>query len=394
MKLLNVVFVVTLSSIAFNSFGMNAIKNYFTSQATKDLLRASQELNINGVRAALAAGADVNGQGRYYYRYYQMTPLICAVDAVKTLTTDDHNIFQQRQRVCMDILTALIAAHANVNAQDTYGRTALMIASSRGLIGPVKILIAAGADVDLKTKKEKMTALLYATKFGTAPHSGAPAAQQRIIEALIGAGANVNAQDEEGNTPLMIEVQPCYDGVCWNSIAIIKAFLVAGADTSLRNKKGQTALDRIDDSKFNVLYILNKKQLLKAVNDLDYPAVKEALNLWPISVDASDEYGNTVLHLAAGTTKKNTYDVDSFAAAVSITKELLERGAEIRKNKNRETPIDVALVLPDSPIVKVYKNYAKRRSDIKKALEEARTQHKAEVAQDYKEMKKAYPGDW
>jgi len=53
---------------------------------------------------------------------------------------------------------------------------------------------------------------------------------------LIHAGANVNAQDRYGVTPLM-------QAVVGNNIAAVPTFIAAGADPKLKDFRGDTALD-------------------------------------------------------------------------------------------------------------------------------------------------------
>lgn len=65
-----------------------------------------------------------------------------------------------------------------------------------------------------------------------------------LVELLVAAGADVNATDAEGNTPLITALASCGD-LDWDAPAVIKttqALLVAGADVSIRNKAGHTAL--------------------------------------------------------------------------------------------------------------------------------------------------------
>jgi ankyrin repeat protein len=92
---------------------------------------------------------------------------------------------------------ALLAEGADVNAQDGFGRNALMWASFWGDIGTVEALIGAGADVDAKGKFG-LTAIMDAASRG---HTG-------VVKALIGAGADVGARDELGNTFFTSAFQP------------------------------------------------------------------------------------------------------------------------------------------------------------------------------------------
>lgn len=89
---------------------------------------------------------------------------------------------------------------ANVNAlTNWYGKTPLMYAAQGDQLNAVKLLIASGADVSLRTEvkdswageldRDHRTALMYAAENASAP----------VIDALIRAGADVTAKDSKGN---------------------------------------------------------------------------------------------------------------------------------------------------------------------------------------------------
>jgi ankyrin repeat protein len=83
-----------------------------------------------------------------------------------------------------------------------------------------EMLISAGADFELKNQ-EGQTALF------------SNCYEPKVIEVLLAHGANVDAMDNEGQTPLM----DC------NWVPTVKVLLNAGANSSLRDKQGNTALD-------------------------------------------------------------------------------------------------------------------------------------------------------
>ena len=83
---------------------------------------------------------------------------------------------------------------ADVNAQDDYGDTVLMVAAVNGRTEAVAALIKAGADVNAKERELDVTALLQAAVNG---HS-------ETVAALIKGGADVNAKNKKGLTPLKL----------------------------------------------------------------------------------------------------------------------------------------------------------------------------------------------
>jgi len=64
------------------------------------------------------------------------------------------------------------------------------------------------------------------------------------VQLLIDAGADLNVQEEEGRTALMLAAQDCDSKDCnsKSSIEAVKVLLQAGADLSIRSKDGRTAL--------------------------------------------------------------------------------------------------------------------------------------------------------
>lgn len=123
-----------------------------------------------------------------------------------------------------DITRFLLEKGANVNSRDPEtGETPLMAAV--GSLDSFKLLLARGADVNA-TDNSGNSALRSATVMET--NTG-------FITLLGEHGANVNAQDSSGRTALMDASDMCRD---WE----IKALLAVGADPSIVDKTGRTAL--------------------------------------------------------------------------------------------------------------------------------------------------------
>lgn len=145
-----------------------------------------------------------------------------------------------------EVLAALAEqGHADLEARDAEGLTALMLAAAlprQGPAGAVKPeidvpisdivgasscewLIAAGADCEARDR------------FGrTALHLAAPNRRLHAVAALVRGGAKLDALDELGRTPLMRALAAAAQ------IEIIELLLAAGADPDLRDVHGWTAL--------------------------------------------------------------------------------------------------------------------------------------------------------
>ncbi len=112
-----------------------------------------------------------------------------------------------------------IQAGADVNAADRWGDTPLLIASYRGYIEIVKLLLTAGADANVNPgrKIHCFTALMAASENG----------HTEIVKLLLTAGADVNAADKtEGVSPLLMTSLYGYT-------EIVKLLLTAGADVNI-----------------------------------------------------------------------------------------------------------------------------------------------------------------
>src|SRR5574341_277086 len=141
---------------------------------------------------------------------------------------------------------SLLAAGVNVNARDPASKTALMAAAVNGYAETVKVLLAAGADVDAADEYGE-TALMNAAFNGyvnivdllVEKGVNVDAARNgdlRVTDALLAAGADVNARTLDGDTALMM-------GSAGGYIEIVRALLAMNADVNAKNRFGETAID-------------------------------------------------------------------------------------------------------------------------------------------------------
>jgi ankyrin repeat protein len=132
-----------------------------------------------------------------------------------------------------DDLLALLESGERVNAKTSYGFTALHCAACEDECGEledrcrrVKILVDAGADIEAVDDKGR-TPLLHAAE------EGGPGQ----VKALLEAGANPNAQDQWGYTPLIIALD------AWRATEKIPLLLSFGAKPEIQDAEQMSAID-------------------------------------------------------------------------------------------------------------------------------------------------------
>ena len=159
-----------------------------------------------------------------------------------------------------DVVEVLIDAGADIEANNGKGRSPLLMACVLGKLDTVKMLVEAGAAV-CATDDQGDTCLTLAAYFGhtdivrylvglpdvdvnyhgrnndTALHSAVDDGHRDVVELLIDAGADIEAQDSTGETPLHYA---CENG----KLAILKMLLKAGADVCATDNRGTTCLMR------------------------------------------------------------------------------------------------------------------------------------------------------
>lgn len=238
-------------------FDLASIKNLYEKNPKEDinakgdkgwtlLHHAALANKADIIAYALTKGAQINAQAND-----KSTPLIVA-----------------SQVGAKQSVSLLTEKGADINARMTGGFTALHLASQQGQTEVVKILIAAGADKTLlsEPKGSGLQAIHLAALGG---HAGAMSAlykagvsidalsadkktplmialsakQEKMANLIVNTGANVNAADAQGLTPLMLLAS--YDG----SLDFAKKLIGKGAKLELESKGNATALDYAKSTK-------------------------------------------------------------------------------------------------------------------------------------------------
>ena len=121
------------------------------------------------------------------------------------------------------VLSLLLQAPGlQTEARNRNDESPLMLAALAGMTDVCRRLIAKDADVN----KPGWTPLHYAASGGHA----------EIVQLLLDHAAYIDAQSPNQTTPLMMAAM-------YGNTPTVTALLDAGADASLRNQKGMTALD-------------------------------------------------------------------------------------------------------------------------------------------------------
>ena len=151
-------------------------------------------------------------------RKSKIDPIVLALGCTDKLMPDPMYV------VSDDDIISRIGSFAFIHEKDGEGRTLLMYAALYERNVVVQYLISAGIDICAKDKNQY-----------TALHFAVQANSLEIAETLLKAGAEVNAVDMYGNSPLMR---------CNNvSLSMVELLLKHGANPYQRNEYGVSAVD-------------------------------------------------------------------------------------------------------------------------------------------------------
>ncbi|MFN8059498.1 MAG: ankyrin repeat domain-containing protein [Vicinamibacterales bacterium] len=153
-------------------------------------------------------------------------PAGAGVDAARAQSTRDTRLADAAMRGELAVVRTLLDQHADVNAVQGDGMSALHWAAQRDDLALARLLLSSGADPKAVTRIGGITPLLLAATNGDGP----------LVDALITAGADPNGAKTNGTTPLMLAAAAA-------SADTVAMLLDRGAAIDAReHQNGQTAL--------------------------------------------------------------------------------------------------------------------------------------------------------
>jgi ankyrin repeat protein len=129
-------------------------------------------------------------------------------------------------------VASLLSKGVKAKASDVTGRTPLLLAAGNGYDEIVQLLINNGADVNAKTKNTLTPYGSLTPLFAAANYKG----HAQTVRELLAAGADTEARDMHGETPLMAAARR-------GEVEIVKTLISAGANiNALASQDNGTAL--------------------------------------------------------------------------------------------------------------------------------------------------------
>jgi ankyrin repeat protein len=215
------------------------------------------------VELLLAKGADIDagrfdiGTALHYAvenNYKEISELLISRGAdVNAKRGDGDTPLHSAARAHKEIVELLIANGADVNAKNNDGQTPVAIASNRNRKDIVELLVEKGA---------VPSSIHAVARFGILAG----------VKALLEQGLDVNAQDDEGLTPLHCAVQGGHK-------EIAELLIANGADINSKDKEGHTSLYYAvsNEDKDMVEFLVTKGADVHLVPEKGYPLLSHAV---------------------------------------------------------------------------------------------------------------------
>lgn len=368
------------------------------------LYEACDESDTELVRLLIENGADVNSlNGRYntpallevmYPENYELVSLLLenGADANGKNSIGQNALFYVSSTYDSEIIKLVIEYGADVNAINEYGNTPILDAVCFGRFDLLAIYKDYGGDFTV-TDNDGENGLHYAVR-GAVPESfeilhtdfvTGHELSNNLLSYFLDVGININAQNIEGQTPLMLAATGEYDLPQYVQILlehnadpnlrdidnntalmysigrprIMQKLIDAGADPYITNSDGNTALDLAEEWAIEYSNNNNLAECARILSELmnisnrTLLSLNEAIllgyrdqileNLEVIEdINQTDEDGKTAVYCAV-----SKQDIETLQL-------LIDNNADINAGQtNWLTPLILALTIADNEIVKM-----------------------------------------
>lgn len=190
-------------------------------------------------------------------------------------TRGDHALIVALQENSFKVFDFLVGlSNIHLNWRNQVGNSALMIAAYKKNIDAVQKLIDKGAEVN----QTGWTALHYAAAAGSNP----------IVQLLLDNDAYIDTQSPNKTTPLMMAARGGY-------ILTVKLLLDEGADLTLKNSLGMTALDMaiqhhhqdiMDGLRYRLSQLDQEKNVDAPKPSIELPQIETPKAIMPIDISS------------------------------------------------------------------------------------------------------------
>ncbi len=248
---------------------------------------------------------------------------------------------------------------SSVNSPQAAGETFLSIAVIDNYDPLIRWLLTHGADINLPSGKWGQTPLHAAVIMDRT-------ANARIVKLLIANGANVNAPDSYGDTPL-------HKAATFADPKIVRLLLRAGANPNARAARGETPLHYAAREKFDTTKDRRPviSQLLKSGGNINIQDSNGATPIHGAVIIGNSEMVEYLLEHGAAVDAKNIHGMTPLHVAAAfgqnaVARVLLAHHANPNeRSADGLTPIGLALKAPAIS----YDQNGKRPVDVSKVIE-------------------------
>ena len=317
--------------------GADVNKKYWFDQTA--LHYASENGHLKIVELLLSKGAEIDAEDKnhhtslmlaveYGHNDVSMHLINHGVDVNKKYRFDQTALHYASERGHLKMVELLLSKGAEIDAEDKNHHTPLMLAVKNGHNDASMHLINRGADVGSISVFQRTTLLSYASENG----------HLRVVELLLSEGAEIDAEDKNHHTPLMLAVKNGHNDVSMHLIN-------HGVDVNKKYRFDQTALHYASENG----HLKMVELLLSKGAEID---AEDKNHRTPLLLAVKNGHNDVLLYLinhGVDVNKKYWFDQTALHYAserghLKMVELLLSKGAEIdAEDKNHCTPLMLAV---------------------------------------------------